>query len=100
MKKVRFKFSRDQFLIMQNKYKSDSAIAQYLNVSRQYIHALRKSYGISAIKSNDIKVERNKSIIKSLSIGKTIQEIAKDVNLSSMTVWRISNNFKKESEIA
>jgi uncharacterized cupin superfamily protein len=82
---------KDQFELIQEKYKTDAAIGRAYGVSRQYIFQLRRKFGLKSSRLNNYS--RNDEILHLLNSGKSRVEISKMMGLSYTQVCRISKNW-------
>jgi len=87
------RISYNQLLKLQKKYKTDQSIACLYGVSQQYIHKLRKKYGILPV--SDRVVERNKEIYNHYYSGLSGRKLAQRYNLSKSQIYRIIADMKK-----
>ena len=81
------KVTKPQFVALQKKHVTDTAIAAALGVSRQSVHQLRSKFGIMPSQP-DVRA-RNAAIVKAYTDGETGVSIAKKYELSISQTYRI-----------
>ena len=81
------RISKNQLLILQKRYNTDESIARIYGVTQQYIHKLRKKYGILPVV--DKVSDRNKEIYNHYCSGLSGRRIARKYNLSKSQIYRI-----------
>jgi Mor family transcriptional regulator len=86
------RISKAQLIKLQKKMKTDAAIGEQFDITRQAVHQLRKKYGIeSSIADNPI---RNSKIVKMYQGGTSGTALAKKFNLSVSQTYRVINESK------
>jgi len=96
VKKLLIPVTQKLLLGLQETYKTDRAIANYLKITRQYVYFLRKKLDVPLIKVSTVNINRNKMIHSAFMRGMSKEEIAKNENLSYQTVCRIIHKLKLE----
>ena len=81
------RISRDQFLKLQRKYRTDEAIAKLYGISRQAVFKLRKRYGIAPVAGR--QEHRNGEVARLYRSGQNATRIARRYRLSTVHVYRI-----------
>jgi uncharacterized protein (DUF433 family) len=81
------KITKPQFVALQKKHVTDTAIAAALSVSRQSVHQLRSKFGIKPSQP-DVRT-RNASMVEAYKSGETGISIAKKYGLSISQTYRI-----------
>lgn len=89
MRKLAVKLNRRQILLLQDKYKTDKIIAKVLGVTPQYIYMFRKKYDVPVFKHSNANANRDKLIYSAFVRGVKRSELAKNENLSYVTICRI-----------
>lgn len=86
------RISKAQLIKLQKKMKTDAAIGEQFDITRQAVHQLRKKYGIeSSIADNPI---RNSKIVKMYQGGTSGTVLAKKFDLSVSQTYRVINESK------
>jgi DNA-directed RNA polymerase specialized sigma subunit len=81
------KISKQDLIKLQKTLKTDQAIGDRFNITRQAVHQIRQRYGIPSIIRDT--AERNDKIITMYKKGMTGPEIAEKVGLSMSHVYKI-----------
>ena len=79
--------TKQEFIKLQKKLKTDQAIGKKFGISRQAIHQLRKEYGLAAIKNKN--KERNEAIRAMYKNEVPVAKISKKTGLSVSQVYRL-----------
>lgn len=83
------RIGKEQLIKLQNKYKTDEAIARLYGLSRQAIAQQRKRYGIGV--ADEKYEDRNKKIIELRKKGISASGLAAKFRLSTTHIYRILN---------
>lgn len=83
------KISKSEFIKLHKKLKTDPVIGKKFGVSRQWIHQIRKKYGIKSSFADNPK--RNTRIISLYKKGTTVNALAKKFELSLAQAYRVIN---------
>jgi len=84
--------SKEDFLDLRKKHKSDSEIAKELNCSRQYLNYLRKSFCIPSIRKNNIT--RDEKIFQESFTNKSKLRISRKYKVSVCHVYRVIKKWR------
>lgn len=84
------RIGKEQLIKLQQKYKTDEAIARLYGLTRQAIAQQRKRYGIGV--SEEKHSERDQKIIDLRNKGISVMGIAAKFRLSTTHIYRILNN--------
>ena len=82
----------EQLISLQEKYKTDQAIASTFGISRQAIHQMRKKFSLQSVRNKN--AERNEKIIKAYKQGISGPTIAHVQGISVSQTYRIINRLK------
>jgi len=78
---------RDQFLRLQKRYHTDSAIGRLFGISRQAVHRIRVRHGIAPVA--DRHGRRNAEIARLYRQGLSGEAVARRFRLSTPHVYRL-----------
>ena len=81
------RFTKNQFLKLQKKHKTDQAIGDLFGISRQAVHQWRDMFGIPFVKDRNKK--RNDEIRAMYENGTSVVKIVKKYRLSMSQVYRL-----------
>ncbi len=84
------RISRDQFLRLRQRYRTDKAIAQLFGISRQAVYKMRVKYGIEPVQNRHAR--RNAEMAHLYQLGMSGERIARRFRLSTVHVYRILRN--------
>ena len=88
-----YDISKEDFLDLRKKHKSDSEIAKELNCSRQYLNYIRKSFSIPSIKKNSIT--RDEKIFQDSFTNKSKLRISRKYKISVCHIYRIIKKMEE-----
>ncbi len=94
-----YKITKAHLVVLQQKFKTDSAIAKDLHVTRWYIKYLRKRYGMSIVKASDSKVIRNSKILTLYENGAKATSLAEEFQLSLPAIYKILRRLKNDPDV-
>jgi hypothetical protein len=86
------RISKSQLVKLQKQLKTDAAIGEKFEITRQAVHQLRKKYGIESVIAKN--AERNKKIVVAYKGGASGTTLAKKFDLSISQTYRIINEIQ------